>query len=68
MKNDIQLRFAIINVSLQVSDDTVTTTNRVISANVRLENDGPHCLVFEGLVKMANGLGNVADTKQLMGV
>lgn len=66
VKNNVKLSLVILNLTLVLAYDPVTTTNRVISSEIRLENDGVHGSVFVGLVKVLDDLGDVAHTKQFM--
>ncbi|CAN0881672.1 hypothetical protein LINGRAHAP2_LOCUS14369 [Linum grandiflorum] len=69
MKEKIKLSLCIVNLTLEFENDAVTSTNRVIGSNIRLEDDGAHSLVLVSLgCKVLNDLGDFSDTKKLVGV
>lgn len=68
LKDKVKFSLVVFNLGLKVLDVLVATTNRVRGTHVRLEDDGAHGLVLKGRVKELDDLGDVADTKQFMGI
>ncbi|GLT75599.1 hypothetical protein SLA2020_473090 [Shorea laevis] len=68
MKNQLELSFAALNLTVELADDAVATANRVVGAGVGLEHDGAHGDFLVRKVEVLDDLGDVAYAKQFMGV